>query len=89
MALTVHKFEVPKLGTNAVAMPIGAKVVHVDIQNDTCMLWAIVNPDAIQVQRLFYLATTGEPLPEHPKKTHLGTVIFSRIGFVAHLFELE
>jgi len=73
-------------GEQYVPLPIGAEVLHVDVQYEQITFWARVDSFAAQEQRRFIVAGTGHELPPIDLK-HLGTVQVG--GFVWHVFEVK
>lgn len=83
---TVHKYALRLIGgEQSVGMPIGAEIVHFDMQGDRPMTWALVETDARLEERVFHVVGTGHPLPEGPTFAHVGTTM--NPPFVWHLFE--
>ena len=64
-------------------MPLGAKILTLQLQDETPCFWAEVDTDASTEQRLFRILGTGHPLPEG--LTYLGT--FQLPPFVWHVYE--
>ena len=73
------------------AMPKGARIVRVDLQNNAPMIWAEVNPKAAQWARPFVIRATGfvyadeEYIDEKPV-VYLGSFVFFGTERVGHLF---
>lgn len=89
MSLVVHKYEVPS-GEGAVAMPMGATLLHVAVQpnagdGEGVYLWALVDRDAPQHMRNLGYFATGEEIPDGVN--YVGTAIASNGAFVWHVFE--
>lgn len=73
----------------AINMPRGAKPLSVANQNETLVLYAMVDPELPVVSREFRVAGTGHPLTNIPKmKNFLGTVLFREGSLVFHVWEL-
>ncbi len=74
------------LGKTTVPMRRGARVLCVQIQNDTPFLWALVDPDADVQMRRFEIVGTGHLLPDDfDPDRYVGTV---QVGpLVWHIFE--
>ena len=91
----VWKWEVPIANDNEVhiRMPLGAKILSFQLQGETPCLWALVDPKAPHVDRLFRVAGTGVPFLHRPSMRFLGTVQDPRAltrlkgPLVWHLFE--
>lgn len=69
-----------------IMMPLGAKVLHVEIQHEVPCLWALVNPEVITEPRHFQVISTGHPI-EFPTDKFIGTFLTSNGKFVFHVFE--
>jgi hypothetical protein len=74
-------------GRITVDAPLGAYIVHVDVQqrppHDPCM-WVQLDPDLEPLKRTFEIVGTGHPAPEDG--WHIAT--WQQSGFVWHLYEL-
>lgn len=88
MAKTFYKFPLPFHGKAAIVMPAGAEVRHVAEQNSVPQLWALVDTrQEATEQRCFYVAQTGEELPDF--RSHIGTLLIGVGGeYVVHVMEL-
>lgn len=89
---TIHKFPMlePKFNVvNTIAMPDGAEVLSVAIQNGHIALWAQVDTTAPYSTRHFLPAFTGNEIDQHHYhfSTFIGTVIADN-GIVVHVFEV-
>ena len=65
-------------------LPIGAKILTVDAQDNCPYLWVLVNPENISETRRFRFAGTGHNIIEDGD--YIGTVQIR--GFVWHIFEI-
>jgi len=95
---TVWKFDVPMEDVFRVSLPRGARILGVQAmpaQDDVAgaesvHFWALVDTDAPEEIRRFYLATTGNPfpVPAHLLNDvwHVGSFQLSGGSFVGHLF---
>ncbi len=85
MALTIWKFPLsppifsPSLDSR---MPEGAQILHVDVQDGSPMLWALVDPTRPRVIRDLRIVPTGSPVTGE----YVGTFQLERLVF--HLFDL-
>lgn len=82
----VYKFKLEFTDKQEVLMPSGAEVVHVSEQYGNLCLWALCDPVAEKVKRVFRIAGTGNGFVPDGSK-HLGTVIMAGGAFVWHVFE--
>jgi len=64
-------------------MPVGSRVLHVDMQGDTPCIWAELDSDAPKEVREFLVFGTGHPIPV--SLNHVGS--FQMPPFVWHIYE--
>jgi len=82
VALAVYKY----LVDDQVALPRGARILSVQIQNDRLTLWALVDPAQPPVQCNFFVVGTGHVLPDKFAEFHyIGTAQHGPL--VWHVFE--
>src|SRR5690242_7651027 len=87
MARVIHKFEVPNGGEfTDVSMPIGAEILHADVQGEKVFVWALVDPERAPVFRMLGFFSTGHPVPAGA--VHVGTGIERNFGLAWHVFEI-
>lgn len=79
---TVYQFAVLLDGDNIVELNRSAGIIHVGMQN-MVTFWAVVDPEAPKVRRVFRLFGTGHPVPDD--YVPVGSVFDG--PFVWHLFE--
>jgi hypothetical protein len=84
----IWKFQIPVMvpATIGIKMPIGAKILTVQMQNETANIWAICDPLAVKERREFSIVATGQPF-NFSDHQYIGT--FQKDGgqYVFHLFE--
>lgn len=84
---TIHKYPVAVVDRFTLALPRGAEVLAVQMQQESPYLWAIVDTEAELERRVFRLVGTGHRLlPEEPGK-YCGTFQMLNGSIVYHLFE--
>lgn len=66
-------------------MPANATLLHVDVQNGTPCLWAVVNPDEPMVLRNLRVIATGQAFAVDYDDEHVAT--FQSGQFVWHVFD--
>lgn len=84
--LTVYKYPFDIKDVVIVAMPAGAQVLHIGMQNGTPCLWALVDTDSPIVQRTFYVRGTGHPVQD--SLWHVGSFLMAGGHLVWHVFAL-
>lgn len=67
-----------------IEMPLDAKVLTIQTQNEVPHIWVLVNPENEVETRSFRIVGTGHPFDDTDKK-YIGT--FQDGPFVWHLFE--
>jgi len=92
MTTAVWKFPVKIDDIIEIEMPVGAEVLHFDVQPDgfrgqPC-IWARVDPEAPKEVRKFRFAGTGHGLEDEVGK-HVGSCQMMEGRLVWHLFELN
>jgi hypothetical protein len=87
--MKIHKFPISLEERQTVALPYGARALHVGVQAGVVCLWALFDEKGQlgrgPVAREFAVYGTGFALPDDVG-THLGTVQID--GFVWHVFEV-
>ena len=86
---TIYKYPVPVYDYVRVRMPVGARILTVQVQNGTPCIWALVNADpfALSEDRVFRLFGTGHNVPDGDALTYVGTYQMNSGALVFHLFE--
>lgn len=83
------KIDPPEFVVSAVKMPQGAKVLSVGNQGEQIMLWALVDAEAMQEERLFRVIGTGWDIePDFDATKFVGTVSLLGGKLIFHIFEL-
>jgi hypothetical protein len=92
MKQSIWKFPLKTTDYQKVKMPVNAKILCVQAQNETPCIWAIVNTEAEQEEREFEIYGTGHPFYEGDhygkEKMFVGTYQLRNGGLVFHVFEL-
>lgn len=88
--LEVWKF-VLKMVTSeqVVEMPYGARILHVDMQYNTPVLWALVDPQETEAdKRRFLIAETGQSIDYQRISGHISTLLLNGGRYAVHVFEM-
>lgn len=86
MNTTVWKFPLAVQERQCLALPPGAKPLHVALQKGTPWLWTAVDPDERQYERVEVIGLeTGQDWPA-PLGAYLGTVHLHEGRYVLHYF---
>jgi hypothetical protein len=83
---TIWKFELPKVGENAVDMPANSKLLRAGFQQDLLVLWAEVAPMEPKTVRRIYVAGTGEDFDRDDVMTHVDTAAQDGL-YVWHIYD--
>lgn len=81
---TIHKVALLILPQQRIALPEGARILHVNAQNDRPTLWYQCDTAAEIETKTIHLVGTGHAAPETDEARYLGTVLLS--PFVWHVF---
>jgi hypothetical protein len=84
MNTVIYKYRFVSTDQFSIAMPMGAKILTVQMQQGTPCLWAEVNLNAPYENRYFRIFGTGQP---NPFGKYIGT--YQVDEFVWHLYEIE
>lgn len=84
---TIWKYEIFPEAT--IEMPVGSKILDVQVQFDKPCIWVLVNSDVTvkKVKRRFICYGTGHSIPDYPGE-FIGTFQLHGGGLVFHLFEV-
>lgn len=85
---TIHKFPIEIVDFQVINIPSGAKFLHVDMQNQTMCLWALVDTDAPIVERRIRVIGTGLPAGDISIEQHIGSVLVLQGTYVFHIFDV-
>ncbi len=83
--MTIWKFPVPVADSFAVNMPVGARLLSVQVQHGEPVMWALVDPAASMELRRFHVYGTGHPVGSEAGE-FVGTFQIHGGSLVFHLF---
>lgn len=83
---TVYKYPLQVTDVQEVHLPANAQILRVDVQHESVMLWAVVDPSVeVFESRTIYCIGTGHPF-RWGEATYLGTVQLEQGHLVFHFF---
>lgn len=82
---TIFKYRIRITDEQAVSMPEGAQILTVQMQDRLPYLWAIVDTNAVNHDRVIEVLGTGNPIPKTGSRAYIGTV--QERPYVWHVFE--
>ena len=86
--ITIWKFQLPIMERATVTMPEGADVLRVDGLDGKLWLWAVVDTEAVLVDREFLLFKTGASMDGSGDLQYLGCgAIFIQMELMLYVFE--
>ena len=87
---TIYKYEINAVDMVYIDMPKCAKVLTLQIQNGTPMIWALVDNKNETEQRVFDIIGTGHSVPDLNgfRREYINTFQLHGGSLVFHLFEL-
>lgn len=78
----------PRPGDFALEMPLGARILTVQMQGVEPEMWALVDPAVPKVKHRFVTVGTEHPLPDEIETfAHVGTFQLQGGALVFHLFD--
>ena len=88
MAKTIWKYPILVQDYFEIAMPIGAQILTVQMQNGVPCIWVVVKSgiDVASENRRFTVHGTGHPVGENEK--YIGTFQMANGALVFHTFEV-
>lgn len=92
MTQAVYKYPMADQGTSEVSLPVGAKILDFQFQNngfagDQLVLWAVVNTEPVGYKvRKFRILATGQAYDFKDRKYK--KTLQDRAGLVWHIFEI-
>lgn len=88
--MRIWKYPLEVIDLQIIAVPLGAKILTVQMQGDTCCLWALVDetePESHKVIKHIAIYGTGNPLPDDTG-TYIATFQMMGGSQVFHAFEI-
>ena len=86
MPKTIYKYTIPVEDSPKIEMPVGAKVLHVNVQRGVPCIWVEVDPSNEIETREFQVYGTGHMIPDN-SGTYLGTFMVDDGNYVFHIYE--
>lgn len=87
--MKIYKYLVPITDEFTIEMPLGAKILSFQMQNEIPTIWAAVWENSSIEERSFCLRGTGHDIDMDLVKTYIGTIQMFKHNFVWHLFEMK
>lgn len=87
--ITVYKYAMRfegEFGLCRIKMPRASLIVHVGYQGQNVQLWAEVDTEEPDVERIFRVYGTGQPFADGEQGVHVATLMDG--PFVWHIFEV-
>ena len=87
---TIYKYTLEPIGGLTIQMPIGAKILTVQGQNDRICIWAEVNSDSPTEEVIFEVFGTGHDIRTDMwrGREYIGTVQLCDGTLVLHVYRL-
>jgi len=83
----IYKYPLETTDVQTVSMPIGAKILTVQTQNDKPCIWALVNPEAPTEKRNIEIYGNGHEIHNEADLTYIGTYQMLDGELILHVFE--
>lgn len=85
--MNVYKYELKITGEQIISLPFGAEILTVQMQDDKCCLWALVDPRYEFDERTICIYGTGHPIQDKIRLKYISTFQIPHLGLVFHAFE--
>lgn len=85
---TIWKYQLDICDDQFLQLPNGAKILTVQIQQETVQLWACVDPDLTLIPRQIRIHITGHDVTNHDKLKYISTFQLQNGNLVFHVFEV-
>ena len=88
--MKIYKYEIEVRAEFSLNLPVGAKILTVQVQHDIPVLWALVDPSNTKKEtRIFILCSTGgEIYHDIDLLDYIGSFQLDKGYSIGHLFEL-
>lgn len=91
---TIWKYELKTLDMQFITMPKGAKILTVQVQNNTPCLWCLCDPhpSVPEVTREIHIMGTGQEVDwwtQGLKPVYIGTYQLLGGEFIGHVFDVQ
>lgn len=70
---TIYKYPIEITDEQTFPMPVGAKILTVQVQNGNPFIWAMVNPESPTEQVSIRIYGTGHPISGRSNLEYVGT----------------
>ena len=84
----IYKYELEVTNVQTIDMPVGAKILCIQLQNFMPCIWALVDPDMPKERRTIEIFGTGHDVPDKGERKYIGTYQLMNGALVYHCFEL-
>ncbi|MBK7366058.1 MAG: hypothetical protein IPI97_14155 [Nitrosomonas sp.] len=84
--MKIFKYTLDLIDLQSLELPVGAKVLAVQVQNGNPQIWALVDENAQKEVRTFATYGTGHVVANNPCN-YIGTYQLENGAFVFHVFE--
>ena len=82
----VYKYPLIIEDYQKVKMPLAGKILTVALQEEIPCIWALVDSDQKEVERIIRIAGTGHPMNDYA--VYIGTFLMLKDRLVFHVFEV-
>ena len=84
--MKIYKYEI-RVGRRSLSLPRGAEILSFQCQHGTLCMWALVDPDAPDEERIFRVHATGFDIKMPAEGMEFIGTAQTEGGLVWHLFE--
>lgn len=85
--MEIWKWALELVETQVIRIPLGAKILTVQVHDDQPQMWALVYQSVVRPPRKFVTYGTGNPMPDGDPGNYIGTYQLRDGLLVFHVFE--
>lgn len=85
--MQIYKWKLEMTDRQTLMLPVGAKLLDVQMQKEDCCLWALCDDNAKKEPRHIAIYGTGNPF-QVENSNYLSTFQMPKRGLVFHVFEV-
>jgi len=85
--MVIWKWTLGMTDRQTLHIPMGARLLRVQVQGDYPRLWALCDPSAHSVPRILATYGTGAPVPDNPG-VYIDSYLVAHDALVFHVFDV-
>lgn len=82
----IFKYKLQETARQQVTMPVGYKILKVDVQFDEIVMWVLVDPEITMVKSYIRMVGTGHEIEKVESLNYIGSVQRQGGALILHVF---